>query len=166
MNLYRKSDGNQGGGYKPAPDSSFGGYLLCLFGIVFILILLVPVQRSWMLRSRGVHVVGVIETPDMVDTGQFVTVSFYVDGVRRSATLNERQRGMRQGMAIDLFYDPRDPSNVTTGRISTNRMWLLFAGAGAIALGVERIVKAKRKARKVMLDSVLSDIEDAREDET
>ena len=109
-----------------------------LIGGVFLLVSdVAPILR---IRATGQAVEGTVMNlrqggPAARRRPYVMTVLYEAEGQRKLQTLSHREqwRGIETGDTITLFYDPTDPSRVTTGALSAEtRSTIMVLGVFAV----------------------------------
>ena len=127
---------------------------ICAVAVMFFLMVLVPICRNRYFIRQGEPVVGTtIGTINEIARSRtryvpwrmnIIRIEYYVDGQAFTQSLREHHRGLRPGMEIQLFYNPDNPRNVTTGGLPSGaRVDLLIASASMIA-GIAMIIRGKQ----------------------
>ena len=134
-------------------ESAFRGYAAIVVGILMLVIwVIIPMSGRSSLRRAGEPVTGTITFIPRAMAPAFhpssMIVVYFIDDERFNQRIREVPPRSREGREILLFYDPLDPSSITTGRMTLNERTMLFFGTVTVIGGLEMIIKAKRKERE------------------
>ena len=138
---------------KDRPGTAFQGYVVGALGLVVILMAAVPTYRNNANMRSWEPVTGVVSfglssrgSARGVAINRRIYVSYTVDGRNfPNRPLREYRRGMYSGMEIQLFYNPENPRNVTTGGRVSGFFVLLIAGGVFVCIGIAMVIKAERR---------------------
>ena len=132
----------------------FFGFAIFLFAAFIFFTGIAAMQHSRALARRGEPVVGTIDRIEIIGGGSrrgigkggsYIHVRYYVDEQAFRVRLEEYRRGVHTvGMEVLLFYDPANPSNVTTGRMSNQFVAFTMYSTIGMFGGIFWIIKLRR----------------------
>lgn len=120
------------------------GMILIVFGIIMM-----GFKTDEYLETVG-KVTSVVEEVNTDDQKEYdVSFTYTVDGKQYTGTFENLSEKSEEGDEIKVFYNPKNPEQISNSKIGILPLILIGAGAVALVFGIYKTMKAFQKSREL-----------------